>query len=188
MRPRLRSLSLLVLLLASPLTLAQEVPPSPGNEPGHAGGLSWTPPKSFTSKLTEGLRAATYELPKAKGDAEAPELAVFYFGPGQGGDVEANVRRWSAQLVGKDGKPVKVTTERTKIAGFQVTLVKGAGTYRSGGMGLSPVIEKPGFRLLGAIVEGPEGPVFFKLTGPAKGVTASEADFKKLLGSLAAMG
>ncbi len=187
MRTSPLSLSLL-LLLATPLAFAQDVPPSIGNEPGNAGGLSWTPPKSFTSKLTGGLRAATYVLPKAKGDTEAPELAVFYFGPGQGGDVDANVRRWSAQLVGKDGKPVKVTTERSKIAGFPVTLVKGAGTYRSGGMGISPVVEKPGFRLLGAIVEGPEGPVFFKLTGPAKSVAAAEPDFQKLLKSLAAMG
>jgi hypothetical protein len=43
---------------------------------------------------------------------------------------------------------------------------------------------KPGFRLLGAIVEGPQGAVFFKLTGPAKTVAASEAGFEKMLSSV----
>jgi hypothetical protein len=44
--------------------------------------------------------------------------------------------------------------------------------------------KKPGYRLLGAIVEAPEGPVFFKLTGPAKTVAVAKADFEKMLSSL----
>ena len=38
-------------------------------------------------------------------------------------------------------------------------------------------VNKPGYRLLGYIVEAPKGAVFFKLTGPAKTVAANEAAY-----------
>jgi hypothetical protein len=44
--------------------------------------------------------------------------------------------------------------------------------------------KKTGYRLLGAIVEAPEGNVFFKLTGPAATVGAAQADFDALVGSM----
>jgi hypothetical protein len=44
--------------------------------------------------------------------------------------------------------------------------------------------KKPGFRLLGAIVEAPEGMVFFKFTGPLKTVAANEAAFEKMIASV----
>jgi hypothetical protein len=47
--------------------------------------------------------------------------------------------------------------------------------------------KKEDFRLLGAIVSGPEGPVFFKLTGPSKSVAAAEKDFTAMINSLAKM-
>ena len=41
-----------------------------------------------------------------------------------------------------------------------------------------------GHRLLGAIAEGPQGNVFFKLTGPAKTIAAQEGAFEQLLASI----
>jgi len=38
--------------------------------------------------------------------------------------------------------------------------------------------------LLGAIVEGPHGSVFFKLTGPAKTIEAVSAEFDAMIHSL----
>jgi hypothetical protein len=43
----------------------------------------------------------------------------------------------------------------------------------------------PGYRLLGAIVEGPGGTLFFKFTGPAKTVAGQEKNFNQLLASIA---
>jgi hypothetical protein len=43
---------------------------------------------------------------------------------------------------------------------------------------------KSGYRMLGAIVEGPEGNVFFKLTGPAKTVATAQDEFQAMLKSL----
>ena len=47
-----------------------------------------------------------------------------------------------------------------------------------------PTTPRPGFTLLGAIAEGPEGALFFKLTGPKKSVAAARAGFDALVASL----
>jgi hypothetical protein len=44
--------------------------------------------------------------------------------------------------------------------------------------------EKPDWALLGAIVNGPNGDVFFKLTGPAVTVNAAAKEFDGMLGSM----
>lgn len=43
---------------------------------------------------------------------------------------------------------------------------------------------KPGYRMLGAIVEGPQGSVFFKFTGPAKTVAANQKAFDGMIESV----
>ena len=48
--------------------------------------------------------------------------------------------------------------------------------------------KKPGYRLLGAIVEAPNGMVFFKCTGPAATISKAQADFDRMIGSLAKSG
>jgi hypothetical protein len=133
------------------------------------------------------MRVATYAVPVAKGDTEAGELAVFYFGPGQGGSVEANVDRWIGQFEQPDKKPAKERAKRQKrtINGLAVTTIDLPGTYVASGGPMSPTkVNKPNYRLLGAIVEGPQGPVFFKLTAPAKTAAASEAAFEKMLNTV----
>lgn len=150
-----------------------------------AGGLTWTAPPEWKSQGERPMRAATYSISAAKGDAEPAELAVFYFGQGSGGGVDANVKRWIEQFQKADGtsaaKDAKVKKE--KIAGLPATAVEVKGTYLGGSM-MGPSTPKPGYRLLGAIVEGPGGNVFFKLTGPEKTVTAAEKHFRKMLEGL----
>lgn len=150
-----------------------------------AGGLTWTAPPEWKSQGERPMRAATYSISAAKGDAEPAELAVFYFGQGSGGGVDANVKRWIEQFQKADGtsaaKDAKVKKE--KIAGLPATAVEVKGTYLGGSM-MGPSTPKPGYRLLGAIVEGPGGNVFFKLTGPEKTVTAAEKPFRKMLEGL----
>ena len=41
----------------------------------------------------------------------------------------------------------------------------------------------PGYRLLGAIIEGPDGNIFVKFTGPAKTMAANRQKFEQLLAS-----
>ena len=46
---------------------------------------------------------------------------------------------------------------------------------------MGPKTSKAGYKLLGAIVEGPEGAIFFKLTGPSKTVEAARGEFAKMV-------
>ncbi len=150
-----------------------------------AGGLSWTAPKEWAVQGERPMRVVTYAVPAAKGDAEGGEVAVFYFGAGQGGGVEANVQRWVKQFQRADGSSAEkdAKTKQEKVGGLPVTTVDVKGTYNGGGPMMGPASPKPGFRLLGAIVEGPEGAVFFKFTGPEKTVSGAEKTFRKLLES-----
>ncbi len=112
---------------------------------------------------------------------------MYYFGQGQGGTVQANLDRWIGQFQQPNGKPSKDVAKISKktIHGLNVTIVDVSGTYTGMGGPMSPVhSSKNGYRLLGAIVEGPQGAVFFKFTAPVKTVAANQANFDKLLDSL----
>jgi hypothetical protein len=153
-----------------------------------AGGLTWKAPAAWKKQPDRPMRAATYAIPASRGDVEGAELGIFYFGPGQGGAVDANLQRWVGQFEQPDGTPSsqRAKTTRETVRGMEVTRVEVAGTYLAAGgpmMGADQP-KKPGYRLLGAIVQGPEGAVFFKLTGPDRTVAAARADFQKLLSSV----
>jgi hypothetical protein len=124
------------------------------------------------------MRAATYTIAVVPGEQGPAECVVNYFGPGQGGTVEANVDRWRAQMLGADGKPAVTKVTMRTVRGVKVTVVDSAGTYTGMGGpmagGAKPV---SGYRLLGAIAEGRGGNVFFKLTGPLKTIAAQQAAF-----------
>src|SRR5262245_469130 len=127
-----------------------------------AGGLSWKAPTEWTVEASASpMRVGTYRFPASAGDPEPGEAAVFLFGAGQGGSVDANVERWNGQFTPETGaaKPARKTET---VNGIQVTRVSTEGTYSSGMPG-GPRTSKPGFALLGAIAEGPGGNVFFKL-------------------------
>jgi hypothetical protein len=167
-------------LLASLLTLAPPAFSAPPAAPGVAGGIQWTVPARWTAGAGSAMRVATYAVPAAKG-ADPGECAVFFFGSGQGGGVDENVARWGKQF---EGTPVPKRTAVT-VAGMQVTRAEVAGTYLApGGPMMQSTGKRTGYRLLGAIVEAPEGNVFFKLTGPAGTVSAAQADFDALVSSL----
>ena len=69
-------------------------------------------------------------------------------------------------------------------AGHPVTMIDISGEYSgmSGPMTGEKTV-KPGYRLLGAIVDGPGGNVFLKFTGPAKTIAANQQKFEQLLAS-----
>ncbi len=152
-----------------------------------AGGIKWNAPAAWKAQAQRPMRAATYTVPKASGDSEDGECAVFYFGPGQGGGVDANIKRWIGQFDAPAGGPADKLAKTTKatVGGFPVTRIDLTGTYKtSAGPMMQSTGSKPGYRLLGAIVEGPEGAVFFKFTGPAKTVAANQAAFETLIKSV----
>jgi hypothetical protein len=128
------------------------------------------------------MRLANYQIRPAPGDQESAECGVYYFGRGQGGSAEANVDRWIGQF--QQAKNAAKVEKRT-VNGLKVTTVDVSGSYS--GMGGPRAPEGPpkqGYRLLGAIVEGPQGSVFFKFTGPAKTVAENQSIFERMISSL----
>jgi hypothetical protein len=109
-------------------------------------------------------------------------LTVFFFGPGGGGGVEANLERWAGQIeTAAGGEPQR---DSFSVDGFTISTIAAEGTLLPSGMGAGPTEPVPGSRLLGAVIEGPGGPWFFKLTGPAETVAAAAADFDRMLRSV----
>lgn len=152
-----------------------------------AGGIKWTAPAAWKAQAPRPMRAATYTVPKAAGDPEDGECAVFYFGAGQGGGVNDNIRRWIGQFEAPGGGPADklAKTSKSTLNGLPVTRVDVAGTYKpAAGPMMQASGSKPGYRMLGAIVEGPQGAVFFKFTAPAKTAAAQQPEFEKLLRSI----
>jgi hypothetical protein len=164
---------LLLLLVAAAADAAVE---------GTAAGVKWIAPASWKLAAARQMRVATYDIPAAPG-SEPGECGVFYFGEGQGGSVEENFARWVKQFEG--GGPSR-KAEKT-VHGLRVHTIDVSGTYLASGgpMMQSQGKKQPGFRLLGAIVEAPQGLVFFKCTGPTATIGKAQAEFDLLLASLA---
>ena len=149
-----------------------------------AGGLTWAAPKGWSvAPSSSSMRVVTYRVPATAGDAEGGEVAVFFFGPGQGGGTQANVDRWVRQFTPEKGSAAPGKPVALKGAAVPVTIVTAEGTYASGmpGGALTP---KAGWALRGGIAEGQQGPVFFKMVGPRKTVAAATPAFDALLKSL----
>jgi hypothetical protein len=116
------------------------------------------------------------------GGADA-ELVVFFFGQGQGGDVDANVARWRSQFSAPDGGAVEPSIERFEVAGMPVTVAELTGTYRRG-MGGGTGDPEPDQTLAAGIVETGRGTLFIQLHGPSATVAAQHDAFEALLRGL----
>jgi hypothetical protein len=149
-----------------------------------AAGLRWTAPAGWKAEAPRPMRAATYTISPVAGDSGVTECVVNYFGPGQGGGVDANIERWKGQLQGPDGKPAPAKVAKRTVRNVPITVIDSAGAYTGMGGPMAASKPVPGYRLLGAIVEGPGGSLFIKLTGPAKTIAAQEKNFDQLLASL----
>lgn len=174
---------------AVPAAPAPQPPPPPAAPPLSSVApanlpmaLTWEDPSGWERRpVNNPMRKATYRVPKVGSDTEDAELAVFYFGPGQGGGIDANVDRWVKQFSGVPGDAVK-RADRHVNGLRQHTIEIEKGTFSSGMPG-GPTTPKPGYGLLGGIIETPSGAYFFKLTGPSATVTAAKTTFYKLLDS-----
>ena len=95
--------------------------------------------------------------------------------------------RWIGQFLQAGGKSAKSAAkiESRSVRGLKITTVDVSGAYSGmGGPMAQPGKPVPGYRLLGAIVEGTQGSVFFKFTGPAQTVAQNQTAFSKMLDSL----
>lgn len=147
-------------------------------------GLRARVPASWQSEMpSSNMRAAQFVLPGAEG-AENAELIIYDFGPGQGGSVLDNIRRWASQVTDAEGNPVPPTVVEAQVNGMAITRVEATGTYASGMPGDAQV--RPNTTVINAqLIKTPDQFVFFKLLGPEETVEAHRAGFEAMLSSIA---
>lgn len=147
--------------------------------------LTWTRPEGWVDEPpANAMRQSQYRVPGGAGDGEC---VVYYFGAGQGGGPMANAERWAGQFTQNDGSPSieAMKTEQIVVNGLDTLLIEVGGTYSSGGMMTgAPAQTMPGYKLLGAVVEGPDSNWFFKFTGPEATVDENAEAFRGLIDSV----
>jgi hypothetical protein len=139
-------------------------------------GLRRVPPLSSTHR-------ASYLVPRAAGDREDGEVAVFHLGPGQGGPVDAAIDRWVSEFSGVNPSDVK-RAEHEANGVHQLSVEIQHGTFDPGQALPGSPGPKQDYALEGAIVAGPSGAYLFKMTGPARTVAAGRPAFMQLLDSV----
>lgn len=183
--------ALLVAILAL-VSVACSTPPTmvsknaaPPSSSASTGELQFKTPDGWSSETpSSSMRVAQYQLPAAEGDAESASLVVYYFGAGQGGSVQANLDRWTAQIQQPNGgsSKDKAKTESLTVNGMNVTLLDVSGTYAGGDMGGAGQT-KPNFRMRAGVIESPKGGYFIKLVGPEKTVGKWDDSFMEFIKS-----
>jgi len=146
------------------------------------GGIAWhvVPPLSPHAPSSP-MRAAEYVV----SDHPEATLAVFHFGQGEGGSVDDNIDRWVDQFTQPDGRSSRDVAVIThgEAGGLPITYVDVSGSFRGMRGGETPVAAEDQ-RMLGAIVEGPQGLVFFKLSGPVSVIGMAADAFAATLASV----
>ena len=144
-----------------------------------AGGISFEGPKGWLSqKPSSSMRKAQFAI-KGK-DGKSAEVVFFHFGPGEAGGVAANVKRWLGQFK-EPADQLNAQTVIETINGTKVTYVTAVGTFMKGPPFGGNKVPVPNSGLLGAIVEGKQGAVFIKATGPKAIVKSTEKDLKAMV-------
>ena len=165
-----------------PLTLALAACSGPSGEPVDLLDYRAVVPPGLEARTpSSSMRLAEFAVPRDDG-AEA-EIVVFYFGPGQGGSVEANIARWGAQFTGPDGGPVAPKVTVQEGVSFPTTIAEFEGAYARG-VGIGDAPSEPDQGLVAAVVETPSGSLFLQLFGDRTAVADTRADFLRLVGSI----
>lgn len=164
---------------ASAPAQARPMPAQPSGGSGAASDLKLKAPDGWVSETpSSNMRVAQYKLPGEAGDAS---LVVYYFGPGQGGSVDANLERWIGQMQQPDGgsSRAKAKTETTTVNGMNTTLLDVTGTFSAGDMtgGGGSGQAMPNARMRAAVIETPKGAYYIKLVGPEKTIEKWDAGY-----------
>lgn len=151
---------------------ASSTAPAPGGTAQSAAGLNFELPAGWQAEVpSSSMRIAQATIPGTDGPGQ---LSVFFFGTGGGGGVDANLQRWISQMDLAEGSapPEAQILERE---GLKITMIDLSGTLKASRIGTFPQTDMPGYRMMGAVVEGEGGPWFFRAVGP-EGTLAAERD------------
>ena len=123
-----------------------------------------------------------FSVAPVKGDEIASRMTIM----SAGGGVKANIARWEGQFKTSDGKPLgdddKRVTEK-KIGDLKIHLVDLSGDFQDSPRGpFGPKVNRPGYRMLAAIIPLKEGGTWFvKLYGPQATIKSAEKSFSAMI-------
>ena len=148
-----------------------------------AGMKSATPADWKQEMPSNTMRLTQFKLPKADGDKEDAELALFVF-PGDSGSLQQNLDRQVAKFqpaAGKDKVGQKV--EKIKVGATEATYQDVSGTFIKKPF---PMAEKgtpvPDYRQLYVVFVGTDGKQYYMtLLGPARTVEKHKKPFEEWL-------
>jgi hypothetical protein len=132
---------------------------------------------------TSSMRLAQYTIP-GRDSSVAAEVVVYFFGKGQGGNVEANLARWKAQFSMPDGSAVYEKVERDSSGAFPIAIAEYRGTYARGIGAGDAAHAKSGQSLIAVIAETPRGTLFFQLFGATESVIPQRAALVRFVRSM----
>jgi hypothetical protein len=150
------------------------------------GNLKFTIPSKWRIEPVESpARGGQWRVPPLHGEGEGGEVVVFYFGPGLGGTPKENIEAWIGTMFNAEGHPAAAEVKHRVAGGLKISQVVIFGTYNQ-------VISLPGvppqpksnYGLLGAVIENPQGNIYWRFTGPEALVTANLPLFNKVVDSV----
>jgi len=162
--------------------LVAAAPAPPMNNSENAGaretGLAWQLPGGWVEAPPRPMRIATFAVAGNK-DIDCYLTSLT----GNAGGIEANVNRWRGQVGLPPATPEElVQMPQIEMLGRQAALVEAAGQFQ--GMNGEA---KPGWMLLGAVVELDGETLFAKMTGPEQAVRAEKDLFVSFCNTLEAV-
>lgn len=153
------------------------------------GGLKFTVPSKWQNELAENsARAGQWRVIPSHGmEGENGEVVVFYFGAGVGGTTKENIESWIGTMFNAEGHPAAAEVKHHETNGLKISQVVIFGTYNQiVFMPGIPPQAKPNYGLLGAVIETPQGNIYWRMTGPESLITANLPLFNKVIDSVKA--
>lgn len=156
----------------------------PSASPSPRVGITWVdPPGLHRVPRTSPTQSASYVVPRAAGDTEDGALAVFHFGPEQGGGIDATIDQWIKPFSGvAPGAVKRAFREANGLRLYTVEIQR--GTFDLGPTSAGSPRSKKDYALEGAIAEGQSGAYLFEMTGPARTIAAGRSAFFQLFNSV----
>jgi len=149
------------------------------------GDLKFTIPSKWHIEMVESpARGGQWLVPPLHGEGEGGEVVAFYFGPGVGGAAKENIEAWIGTMFNAEGHPAAAEVKHHATNGLKISQVVIFGTYNQVVTlpGVPPVL-KPNYGLLGAVIENPQGNIYWRFTGPEPLITANLPLFNKIIDS-----
>lgn len=151
------------------------------------GGLKFYMPPHWVAEPAETpARAGQWRIkPPYDATSDDGRLIAFFFGTGHGGSAKESIDAWMGTMFTTEGHPAAAEVKYRVVNGCKISQVVVFGTY-SDPVPLPgfPPVSKPGYGLIGTVVENPHGNIYWRFTGPEPLVAANIPLFNKMIDSV----